>query len=259
MDKQMSQYPLAIDANMVGEYPALVKSGAGYFYDDVLEYRVWCHPERGALDECDGQDYYRTFVSFEQAQIFSEQMQGTEQPLVLVRQCYWIDEPETGIFVANHGERLTEWQVAWLKTAKRQQDSIEHFFAERNVNFTGYREVLTATPMMRTFSPQAYAQFPNYLGVIACRCVIDGQLPVRWVSHAGGDWQMYCHVDAHDFSEHSQDYENNIQLVHMAQLLKYDADLQLLYDLPVDRGAYRDSINDVWDYFDDDDLESDSA
>ena len=65
MDKQMSQYPLAIDANMVGEYPALVKSGAGYFYDDVLEYRVWCHPERGASDECDGQDYYRTFVSFE--------------------------------------------------------------------------------------------------------------------------------------------------------------------------------------------------
>jgi len=159
MDKQMSQYPLAIDANMVGEYPALVKSGAGYFYDDVLEYRVWCHPERGASDECDGQDYYRTFVSFEQAQIFSEQMQGTEQPLVLVRQCYWIDEPETGIFVANHGERLTEWQVAWLKTAKRQQDSIEHFFAEQNVNFTGYREVLTATPMMRTFSPQAYGQF----------------------------------------------------------------------------------------------------
>ena len=68
----MSQYPLAIDANMVGEYPALVKSGAGYFYDDVLEYRVWCHPEHWGIDECDGQDYYRTFASFEQAQIFSK-------------------------------------------------------------------------------------------------------------------------------------------------------------------------------------------
>lgn len=74
-----------------------------------------------------------------------------------------------------------------------------------------------------------------------------------------GTGRMYCHVDAHDFSEHSQDYENNIQLVHMAQLLKYDTDLHLLYDLPVDRGAYRDSVSDVWHYFDDDDLESDSV
>ena len=54
MSAFVSKYPLAIDENMVGEYPALVKSGAGYFYDDVLEYRVWCHPERGALDEYEG-------------------------------------------------------------------------------------------------------------------------------------------------------------------------------------------------------------
>ena len=32
----------------VGSFPAATKSGGGYFYDEVLEYRVWLHPERGA-------------------------------------------------------------------------------------------------------------------------------------------------------------------------------------------------------------------
>ena len=35
-----SDFPIAIDPNQVGKYPAYTKSGAGYFYDDVLEYRV---------------------------------------------------------------------------------------------------------------------------------------------------------------------------------------------------------------------------
>src|SRR5262245_43334385 len=29
-----------------------------YVWDEVLEYRVWCHPERGAPVDCDGNDYY---------------------------------------------------------------------------------------------------------------------------------------------------------------------------------------------------------
>ena len=36
-----SAFPVAIDPARVGTYPADTKSGAGYFYDDVLEYRVW--------------------------------------------------------------------------------------------------------------------------------------------------------------------------------------------------------------------------
>jgi putative acetyltransferase len=39
-----SAYPLAIDLTRVGKYPSETKSGAGYFYDDVLEYRVWFYP-----------------------------------------------------------------------------------------------------------------------------------------------------------------------------------------------------------------------
>lgn len=254
MSAFVSQYPLAIDESMVGEYPALVKSGAGYFYDDVLEYRVWCHPERGVLDEYEGQDYYCAFSSYEDAQQFSEKTAGAEHPLVLIRQSCWINEPQTGIFTADRGERLTEWQVIWLSNAKRQDGDIENFFAERGIAFTGYQEVMDATPFTRDFNPQAYKAFPQYLGVIACSCVIDGKLPIRWVSHSGGDWQMYCHVDAHDFSENSLDFEQNIQLTNMAQLLKYNPDLQILYDLPIDKGAYRDHVESIWQYFDDYDV-----
>lgn len=66
---------------------------------------------------------------------------------------------------------------------------------------------------------------------------------------------MYCHVDAHDFSENSLDFEQNIQLTNMAQLLKYNPDLQILYDLPIDKGAYRDHVESIWQYFDDCDVD----
>lgn len=48
--RDMSIFPVAVDEKMVGEYPAEAKSGGGYFYDDVLEYRVWCRPWLGAPD-----------------------------------------------------------------------------------------------------------------------------------------------------------------------------------------------------------------
>ena len=35
-----SKYPIAVAPERVGKFPAIVKSGAGYFYDEVLEYRV---------------------------------------------------------------------------------------------------------------------------------------------------------------------------------------------------------------------------
>lgn len=48
---QPYQYTDAADADLVGTFPALAGAGAGYVWDAVLEYRVWCHPERGAPDE----------------------------------------------------------------------------------------------------------------------------------------------------------------------------------------------------------------
>ncbi len=123
----MSNFPTAVDEKMVGEYPAETKSGGGYFYDDVLEYRVWCRPWLGAPDEFDGEIYYYAFSSFEAAKEFSHNTKGSEQPLVLVRQLEWIDEPTPGQFIPMKGERITEWLVEWLQGNKRAEQTISQF------------------------------------------------------------------------------------------------------------------------------------
>jgi len=122
-----SQYPIAVDIDKVGKYPVLVKSGGGYFYDEVLEYRVWVHPERGGEDLYDGNDYYLAFVTYEEALESSRATEGAELPLVLVLQREWIDEPEPGVYIAMDEERITEWQVQWLEGNKREADSIIEF------------------------------------------------------------------------------------------------------------------------------------
>lgn len=130
----MSRYPIAIDSEQVGRYPAATKSGGGYFYDDVLEYRVWCRPWLGAPDEFDGEIYYHAFATYEQAQAFSDATAGSEQPLVLVRQREWIDEPVDNQFIAQQGERLTEWLVDWLMDGKRDEQAIARFMAQHGSN-----------------------------------------------------------------------------------------------------------------------------
>ena len=119
-----SKYPVAVDVGRVGTYPALTKSGAGYFYDDVLEYRVWMKPAGG------GDSFYRAFASYEAAVQFSKKTARSEEPLVLIRQIQWINEPEPGVFHAESGERITEWQVDWLSGSKRSEDSIARFLKE---------------------------------------------------------------------------------------------------------------------------------
>lgn len=122
-------YPDAIDESQVGEYPALAKSGGGYFFDHILEYRVWCHPELGAPDEDDGDDYYYAFSSYDDALQFSTTTAGAEEPLVLIRQLEWVDEPEPGRFIHEKGERITEWNVEWLSDGARKPGDIERFIA----------------------------------------------------------------------------------------------------------------------------------
>jgi hypothetical protein len=116
-----SAYPLAIDLSLVGTYPANAKAGAGYFYDEVLEYRVWFNPPNG------GDDKYAAFAQYEKALEFSKATPKAEQPLVLVRQREWIDEPEPSHYVAKSGERITEWDVKWLAEDKRGPNSIADF------------------------------------------------------------------------------------------------------------------------------------
>jgi len=122
-----SEFPVAIAPEKVGTYPGMVKSGAGLFYDDVLEYRVWLAPERGAERKDGGSDYFVAFAQYERALAFSKQAKGAEEPLVLVRQMKHVNEPRPGVFEVVSGERLTEWQVQWLVGSKRVPGAIEKF------------------------------------------------------------------------------------------------------------------------------------
>jgi putative acetyltransferase len=123
------QYPEVLDPSMVGSYPASAKAGGGYVWDAVLEYRVWCHPERGAPDEADGSDYYYAFDSYEEAELFSRTNAGTEEPLALVLQREYIDEPEPDQYMHVRAERVTEWPVVFLSRPRRDAMTIPEFFA----------------------------------------------------------------------------------------------------------------------------------
>jgi len=129
----LSMYPHSIDQNMVGEYPAATKSGGGYFYDQILEYRVWCRPWQGAPDEFDGEIYYYAFHTYDEALEFSNKTDGSEDPLVLIKQLEWVDEPETGKFIHKTGERLTEWVVEWLVDSERKDDTIAKFIGANGI------------------------------------------------------------------------------------------------------------------------------
>jgi hypothetical protein len=125
----MSEYPRTKDPNEVGNYPASVSAGGGYVWDDVLEYRVWCHPHDGAPDLENGDDYYYVFETYEEAQDFSLESVGAEKPLALVLQKEYIEEPETGEFIHRKEERLTEWPPEFLSRPRRTDSTIPNFLS----------------------------------------------------------------------------------------------------------------------------------
>jgi hypothetical protein len=122
-----SAYPIAINPSHVGSYSPDTNSGAGFFYDDVLEYRVWLNPVRGASPLNGGTDYFVAFAQYEMAESFSKSTRGAEEPTVLVRQYEWINEPEPGRYLRRNDERITEWQVRWLAGGKRTPTAIDDF------------------------------------------------------------------------------------------------------------------------------------
>jgi hypothetical protein len=123
-----SSFPVVADTEHVGTYPGEVKSGAGIFYDDVLEYRVWMHPERGARKIAGDADYFAAFACYENASQFSR-ANAAELPIVLVLQNESINEPEPGKFVWVRTARITEWKVDWLAGSRRRPESIPNFLA----------------------------------------------------------------------------------------------------------------------------------
>lgn len=121
------KYPDAIDPGLVGSYPAVTKAGGGYVWDAVLEYRVWCHPEPGAPDEEDGNDYHHAFATYQEALAFSKNNQGTEEPVALILQEEYISEPEPGHYVHVKEKRITEWPVEFLRRPRRNENTIPDF------------------------------------------------------------------------------------------------------------------------------------
>ena len=124
-----SRYPAVKDPALVGTYSASAKAGGGYVWDEVLEYRVWCHPELGAADLANGRDYYYAIANYEQALAFSQQHPGTETPLALILQHEYIDEPMPGQFLHKTDQRIAEWSVEFLDHPRRTSDMIRRFFA----------------------------------------------------------------------------------------------------------------------------------
>ena len=123
------RYPDVLDASLVGTYPASAKAGGGYVWDEVLEYRVWCHPERGAPDEADGSDYFYAFATYAEALACSKQTKGAEEPLALILQREYISEEEPEQYVHVKEEHITEWPVAFLSRPRRTPRTIPDFLA----------------------------------------------------------------------------------------------------------------------------------
>jgi hypothetical protein len=121
--------PSVLDPAKVGEYPASAKAGGGYVWDEVLEYRVWCHPERGAPDLCEGSDYFYAFETYTEALDYAEQNEGCEEPLALILQREYIDEPEPEQYTHIKQERIAEWPVEFLRRPRRTERTISDFLS----------------------------------------------------------------------------------------------------------------------------------
>jgi len=126
---ELVNFPAVKDPDLVGTYPALADAGGGFVWDAVLEYRVWCHPERGAPDEAEGDDYFYAFRSYEEAKAFSDKTVGSEEPLALIIQEEYIEEPEPGNYVHMKEKRITEWPVGFLARPRRTDLTIPDFMS----------------------------------------------------------------------------------------------------------------------------------
>lgn len=133
------RYPRAKYPDRVGRYPALAFAGGGYVWDEVLEYRVWCH--------ADDDDWYRAFVTYAGAKAFSARTRGAEEPLALVLQRQHLDEPSPGRYVHVKKQRIAEWHVEWLQRPRRTRRTISDFLSpDAPANRLDVLRGLTAAP-----------------------------------------------------------------------------------------------------------------
>jgi hypothetical protein len=127
-DRMKHSFPLAVDPKKVGKYSPVAGSGGGFVWDEVLEYRVWCHPKEG------GDDYYYAYASYEEALEASEKLRSSddsiaqvEEPLALILQREHINEPKAGVYEHVKKKRLAEWPVEFLRRPRRTGRTIPDF------------------------------------------------------------------------------------------------------------------------------------
>lgn len=135
-------------------------------WDEVLEYRVWCHPERGAPNEADGSDYYYAFATYEDAVAYFQQIKGAEEPIALLLQREYISEEEPGEYVHVKEERVTEWPVAFLNRPRRTARTIPDFLAPDapaigSTSCAGLRRNMQSTKTHRTIADATCVAAPN--------------------------------------------------------------------------------------------------
>ena len=126
----LSEFPAVLDPAAVGTYPALAKAGGGFVWDEVLEYRVWFSPSRGADDVADGSDHFQAFATASEALAVAERSNGAAEPLALVLQREYIDESVPGEYVHVPEQRVAEWPLAFLSRPRRDADTIPAFIAD---------------------------------------------------------------------------------------------------------------------------------
>ena len=126
---EWGEYPSVLDPAAVGTYSAVAKAGGGFVWDEVLEYRVWLSPRDGAADRFDGDDYFAFFDNARAAFEFAEATAGSSEPLALVLQREYLDEPEPGVYLHCRDERVTEWPVVFLTRPRRTARTIPDFLA----------------------------------------------------------------------------------------------------------------------------------
>ena len=86
-------------------------------------------PERGAPDIEDGNDYYYAFATYAEAVAFFESTEGAEEPLALIRQVEYIDEPKPGEYRHVKELRVAEWPVTFLRRPRRTPNTIPDFLS----------------------------------------------------------------------------------------------------------------------------------
>ena len=86
-------------------------------------------PRAERAREHDGNDYFHAFASYDDAAAFARATVGAEEPLALVLQEEYIEEPEPGHYRHVQEHRLTEWPVSFLRRPRRTPSTIPDFLA----------------------------------------------------------------------------------------------------------------------------------